>query len=282
MPVRDIILDYYPQFTKSEKIVADFYLSNPTEAYVLRLCDLSEILRVGEATILRFVKKCGYSSYTNFQYDFSNELSNHLSKSRDSQASSDEFLENNIIELRYLAKSINLKQVSQAADMIDQASFIGCIGITYSEMAARFFCLDLKMAGKNAGLFASTNEITNICRISPKDSVLIIFSRLGETNEIINALNIANREQIKVIGITKPESHLGKMSDLVIDCTHSKNPYDMSFSTFATTLNQVVIAREILNAYQNIDYNIRHKQLLNSHKLLMQASGTLKTPPKNK
>jgi len=278
MKVREIISNNYNDFTKSEKIVADFYLSNPTDAYVFRLCDISEILHVGEATIIRFVKKCGYSSYTNFQYDFSNDLS----ESNIPKTNTDDFLDNSLMEIRTLVRNINIEPIKNAASLIDQAEFVACIGITYSEIAAKFCALDFKMAGKNAGIYSSTNEITNIFRISPKNSVFIIFSRLGETNEIINGLSIANRNNIKVIGITKPHSHIANESDIVIDCSHSKNKYDMSFSTYVTTMNQMMISREILNEYQRIDYSSRHKLLLNSHKALMQASGTLRTTDKDK
>ncbi len=78
MKIHDIIIHNYSEFTKSEKKIGDYFLSDPTGAYAAKLSDIAELLNCGEATVLRFIKKCGYSSFKTFQYDLSNDLSETL------------------------------------------------------------------------------------------------------------------------------------------------------------------------------------------------------------
>ncbi len=271
MKIHDTIVNNYTTFTKSEKKIADYFLSDPTGAYAAKLSDLSDLLGCGEATILRFIKKCGYSAFKNFQYDFSRDLSESLqSKALNSY---NNVLDEYIHEINYLQTHIDTNQIKKVAKILNEAGFVGCIGVTYSAQTANFCNLDLRVAGINSCAFCAGNEMTLILRQSPKNSVFLIFSRLGETDEIIQALSYANRDNITIISICgKKDSRIAKLSDIVIDCSHSNTKYDLSLSTFIIALNQVLISRMIIREYQNLDYNNRRKYVFDSHKALMEIA----------
>lgn len=271
MKIHDIIIHNYSEFTKSEKKIGDYFLSDPTGAYAAKLSDIAELLNCGEATVLRFIKKCGYSSFKTFQYDLSNDLSETLKN--DILDPKNSILSDYLFEISYLQQHIDTNQIKEVAKIINDASFVGCMGITYSAQTAQFCSLDLRVSGINSCDFCAGNSMTLIFRQSPKNSVFLIFSRLGETDEIIQALSYANRDNITVISICgKKDSRIAKLSDIVIDCSHSNAKYDLSSSTFITALNQILISRMIIKEYQNLDYNNRRKYVFDSHRSMMEIA----------
>lgn len=270
MKISDIITQSYKSFTKSERKIADYVLENPTDAYVLKLSNLSEYLHCGEATIIRFIKKCGYTSYKNFQYDLSSELSETVEEKYEHNY---DILDNYVEEINYLQKNCNISQIKDVAKKINDASFVGCIGVTYSAQAAQFSNLDLRVAGINSSAYCTADSMVTIFRQSPKNSIFLIFSRLGETNEIIQAISFANRKNVTLIAIcSNINSRIAQLSDIVINCSHSKTKYDLSSSTFIISLNQILISRMIIQEYQNLDYNNRRKYVYDSHKSLMEIA----------
>ena len=56
-----------PSFNKAFLNVADFILSNKEELKYMRIKNLAERCNVSEATITRFIKKIGFSSFHNFK-----------------------------------------------------------------------------------------------------------------------------------------------------------------------------------------------------------------------
>ena len=271
MKIYDIIVQNYDKFTKLEKKIGDYFLSDPTGAYAAKLSDLADFLGCGEATIIRFIKKCGYSSFKTFQYDLSNDFSESLSN--ETLNHNNNVLSDYIYEINYLQQHIDTNQIKEVAKILNEASFVGCIGVTYSAQTAHFCNLDLRVAGINSCDYCAGNEMTLIFRQSPKNSVFLIFSRLGETDEIIQALSYANRDNITIISICgKKDSRIAKLSNIVIDCSHSNTKYDLSSSTFIVALNQILISRMIIREYQNLDYNNRRKYVFDSHKTLMEIA----------
>ncbi|MDO4378462.1 MAG: MurR/RpiR family transcriptional regulator [Erysipelotrichia bacterium] len=270
MKISNLITNSYNTFTKSEKKIADFILTKPTSAYASKLSDLAQYLNCGEATVIRFIKKCGYTSFKNFQYDLSNDLNDVIKEKTEHKY---ETLDNYIDEIKYLQQHISTNQIKEVAKKINDAYFVGCIGVTYSAQSAQFSNLDLRVAGINSCAYCTANSMVTIFHQSPKNSVFLIFSRLGETNEIIQAISIADRKDITIVAICgNPNSRIAKLSDIVIDCSHSEKEYDLSTSTFIIFLNQVLISRMIIQEYQNFDYNNRRKYVYDSHRSLMEIA----------
>src|SRR5699024_12184557 len=67
MNVLAIISSYFPSLTKSEQKVAQYVLANPDDIEATSIQELAKKVSVGESTIIRFVRKIGYSGYQEFK-----------------------------------------------------------------------------------------------------------------------------------------------------------------------------------------------------------------------
>lgn len=67
MNTKHMIKETYSTFTKTEKRVADYLLNNHEIDY-LRLAELANHLKVGEATIIRFCRKLKFKGYQDFKF----------------------------------------------------------------------------------------------------------------------------------------------------------------------------------------------------------------------
>jgi DNA-binding MurR/RpiR family transcriptional regulator len=58
-----IISEYYPQLTKSEKRIANYLRKNQEESAFLSASEIADRLGLSEATLVRFARSLGFSSY---------------------------------------------------------------------------------------------------------------------------------------------------------------------------------------------------------------------------
>ena len=65
----------YEEFSKSEKKIADFLLSTPTQEMPLYITDLAKLCQTSEATVVRFAKRLGYDGYQQLKIAIAQESS---------------------------------------------------------------------------------------------------------------------------------------------------------------------------------------------------------------
>ena len=64
----------YPQFTKSEKLVADYVFQNPEKVLYTSITDLAEACGVGDSTVFRFCKALKLNGYQDFKMYLAQDL----------------------------------------------------------------------------------------------------------------------------------------------------------------------------------------------------------------
>ena len=71
MEILATLQSLYPTFTKVEKKIADYFMTERDGRYFpnATMEDIANQVGVGQASVVRLVKKCGYSSYRNFMVD---------------------------------------------------------------------------------------------------------------------------------------------------------------------------------------------------------------------
>ena len=65
-----IIESVYDSLTPSEKDIADFFIKNTDETLDFSSKNIASLIHVSEASLTRFSKKCGFSGYREFIYDY--------------------------------------------------------------------------------------------------------------------------------------------------------------------------------------------------------------------
>lgn len=221
MNILEYIKQNYEDFTDSEKLIADYLLSNNESIINLSAKEIGEITNTSAATLIRFSKKLGFESL--------NEMKLKLSMSlRDIKEKADFEYINKKLETtdiiygikksidKVMDKTVNLIQeedLEKAIDLLYKAKNIYIYSVGVSGLVGQDFYYKLSRINKRCIAHVDTHlQITSSILMEPED-VAVAISYSGTTKEVIKCVENANKNNVPVISITKA-SISNKLEDL--------------------------------------------------------------------
>lgn len=221
MNILEYIKQNYEDFTDSEKLIADYLLSNNESIINLSAKEIGEITNTSAATLIRFSKKLGFESL--------NEMKLKLSMSlRDIKEKADFEYINKKLETtdiiygikksidKVMDKTVNLIQeedLEKAIDLLSKAKNIYIYSVGVSGLVGQDFYYKLSRINKRCMAHVDTHlQITSSILMEPED-VAVAISYSGTTKEVIKCVENANKNNVPVISITKA-SISNKLEDL--------------------------------------------------------------------
>ena len=215
----------YPSLSKSERKVADYILLEKGNIIYETLLEISKKINVGEATILRCVRKIGFNGFLDLK----------LQIAKDDKPSDEQYHENfidsiaanmtncimntkNVLDEAQLNLAINLIQNSNRLFFYG----VGASGLAAYEAQNRFIRM-----GK-AGLSITDNHFqlmySSACE---ENDVIVALSLSGYTKDIIDSLKVAKEKNAKIIAITNYLlSPVAQLADCVLITAGKENPLD--------------------------------------------------------
>lgn len=214
MQTSGIIETYYPSFTKSEKVAADYILQ---EGYAkiseLTLLEFSNLLNIGEATIVRFCRKMNLKGFQELKF----MLAIDSEKEKQEDADKHEFIKNNLIQtIQTTDHMIVQKEVDKAIKLMEQATSVLFYGIATSGITATMGESRLFRFGKATKVITDSHRQSMQAGLSDQSCLIIAISVSGETKDLLDAVLIGKEKGCKIIGITNHvTSTLAKVADCV-------------------------------------------------------------------
>ena len=214
-----------PEFTPSDKKIADFIVDNPKLLLDSNTQQLASMVETSQSAIIRFVKKIGYKGYVDLKLDIAKSLET------DTNQIEDEVIRGGESTQTIVSKSKNnvLSAVEKTFALLDdeviensikylvEAGDIYLAGVGSSGLVCEDFLYKLQRAGQKA--YYQRDAHTNLALITniKKDDILVCISYSGTTKEVIIAADYAKNIGAKVITITKgSNTRLSKLSDQVL------------------------------------------------------------------
>ncbi len=214
-----------PEFTPSDKKIADFIVDNPRLVLNSNTQQLASMVDTSQSAIIRFVKKIGYKGYVDLKLDIAKSLE------ADANQIEDEVIRGGESTQTIVSKSKNnvLSAVEKTFALLDdeviensikylvEAGDIYLAGVGSSGLVCEDFLYKLQRAGQKA--YYQRDAHTNLALITniKKDDILVCISYSGTTKEVIIAADYAKNIGAKVITITKgANTGLSKLSDQVL------------------------------------------------------------------
>ena len=227
----------YSSLTKSEKKIADFIMGNLEEVKNMTSYDISKQVDVGQATVIRFSKKLGYTSYSELINEIGKmEQEEILEKNinlKDSIETTNSKIANQYIDVIKLTLELNPEKVFRnVVNEIKKAEKIVVLGIGNSAIVSSDFVNKLVRVGLNA--FTNLDTHLQFAMISnlKKNDLLILISDSGETREVVEAAKMAKENGTTIISITKfTKNKLYTYSDYIMKTAS----FDISLRLDATT-----------------------------------------------
>jgi DNA-binding MurR/RpiR family transcriptional regulator len=192
-----------------ELSVYNYIMDNKEKVKYMKIRDLANEVHVSTTTILNFCKKVGCDGYTEFKVKFKDYL-----LQTDTQQISEDTGE--IIDFLKKSSSEEFEaKITTIANEILKAKRTVFIGSSMSGIVAKYGARYLSSVGEfslfiDDPYYPTTGEIY-------EDSVIVVCSVSGETNDIIDHMSRFKNKRCTIISITDTEnSTISKLSDINI------------------------------------------------------------------
>lgn len=206
-----LIRTKYNILSKSQKVVADYILTNPDKVMLNTLNEIADMCSVSETTVLRFLHKIGFNSYQLFRINLTREISVNDTTSTSYEDvkfgdSTEEIIEKILLSTSNSIKAsqeiIDSETVHRVVDKILAAKKVVVIGVGASGAVASDFFHKLLKLGINV-VFSNDAHLINILSINlTQDDLLVVFSHSGESREVLDAISLANERMCDVCAVT--------------------------------------------------------------------------------
>jgi RpiR family carbohydrate utilization transcriptional regulator len=219
-----------PDFSESERLLAEYILANNDVVPSLSLVQLAERARVSPSVVVQFCDDIGYDGYS--------DLHNALSEV-DSVAASVFFEQVQALDLDHIARSVfgdisqmleetlrslDMDSVRQAVDAIMEADDILVIGMGTSGSTAQEFVYRLQWIGVQCRQEVDPHRQLMAVTLLGEQDLVIGVSHSGRTKNVVNALKLAKRRGAKTLCITDfPHSPITEYADICIRAVHVEN-----------------------------------------------------------
>lgn len=242
----------YKNNSKNEKKIIDFIIENPINVLKMTLKEFSQTIFLGEATILRFLKKkfnCGYSEFKlllsaslqeekTTSEDFILDKSISLDDTTLDIAKKIQFMSNKL--LKDTIYELNFNNIDKAVSLILNANKIIFVGTGFSNISAKNSCYKFMRIGFNCFNFSDPEVSKSFIRLLNKDDLVIAFSQNGVNIQTQSIVKLSNEKNLNIIGITiDPYSDFAKMCTIVLE--HTKCENKLQGGSFLGSLSQMFI-----------------------------------------
>ncbi len=196
----NVIESFYPSLSKQEKKVASYILEEKGKISYQSLQEIAKRISVGEATIVRFVKKIGFNGFQDLKINIAKEDFPII------ETKYEDYIDNiqaNITSTVANTKLlIDRKQLDKAIGAIGKAERIFLYGIGSSGIAVEELQNRLLRFGKTTVANRDTHfQVMSAAIMNPKD-VAIAVTLSGTTPDMVEILTIAKNSKCKIIVIT--------------------------------------------------------------------------------
>jgi len=244
MKVVEIIKDNYNSLTKSEKKVADYIVSNQDRVIHNTMSDLNRLLKVGDATIIRFCKKLGFNGFTDLK----------ISIAKDNISSAQNYFEGFALidkidsALKRTHQLVNEDNFNKAVTLINEKNNIYIFGKGQSGLSAKDLEILLLRNGIQSTALLDTDFQINAAAAMTEDDLLIVFSLTGRTSDLIEAIGIAKDNSATIISVTNYVlSPIAKQSDVILQSSYD----EFISSPVPGRISQMYISGLLIDLYEN-------------------------------
>lgn len=206
-----------PQFSKSQKLIADYILKHYEKAAYMTALKLGNAVNVSESTVVRFAIELGYEGYPQLQRSLQSHIKNKLTaiqrmdvtRSRIGDLDPIEgVLAQDIEKIRNTIECVSRENFENAVETIVTAKNIYIQGTMSSGILASYMNYYLRMILDNTNLVGSvgTSEMYQQMVHIGEGDVLIAMSFPRYAKSTIEACKFAHESSAQIIAITDSDN----------------------------------------------------------------------------
>ncbi|MBZ4650695.1 MurR/RpiR family transcriptional regulator [Thermosipho sp. (in: thermotogales)] len=188
----------YDQLKPAERKIARYIINYPDDVIHHSISELSELAKVGEATISRISRKLGYKGFQALKIELAKELSSISFEETKTNSVISEVIES----LNKLSKIINENEINQIAKKVVESNKIFFFGVGSSGVVAEYGALLFTRGGFFANYYNDPHM--QVISAAGMDNQTVVFgiSSSGNIRDTVKSMKVAKDSKAFTVAIT--------------------------------------------------------------------------------
>lgn len=273
------IKNYYTNFSKSEKKIADWILEQPSDVLKLSVTDLAKKTGTSSATLVRFCYRLDLDGFSDLKINLSKCLATETTDLHTDiliDEPIDTIKKKLAYKINYAFEDTTTKldndAINDAIKQFEEARMIYTYGIGASAIVAQDISHKLGRAGKNVTYTDNSHLLATSLATNEQADLLFLISHSGMKQEVIKLADIAKEHNINVLVMTSgKESPLAKKANILLLTADSNEPVLRS-SASSSLLTQLFAIDILFSTYASRHYDSMIKKISDSKKAIQSLN----------
>ena len=224
--IATIIDLHFEELTELEQEIARYFLQTDTIQDDLSSQQVTQKLHISQAALTRFAKKCGFTGYREFVFQYQHQASKPDTHSHKHSPLTKRVLRSYSIMREQTQDLIDEEQLERVAQLIDDAERVYFFGTGSSGLIAREMKLRFMRLGVVCEALTDRDGFAWTTSIMDENCLVLGFSLSGTTQSVLDSLLDAKEMGAKTILFTSaPNKNSQAYTETVLVASHSQSSY---------------------------------------------------------
>ena len=224
--IATIIDLHFEELTELEQEIARYFLQAETIQDDLSSQQVTQKLHISQAALTRFSKKCGFTGYREFVFQYQHQASKPDTHSHKHSPLTKRVLRSYSIMREQTQDLIDEEQLERVAQSIDDAERVYFFGTGSSGLIAREMKLRFMRLGVVCEALTDRDGFAWTTSIMDENCLVLGFSLSGTTQSVLDSLLDAKEMGAKTILFTSaPNKNSQAYTETVLVASHSQSSY---------------------------------------------------------
>ena len=224
--IATIIDLHFEELTELEQEIARYFLQAETIQDDLSSQQVTQKLHISQAALTRFSKKCGFTGYREFVFQYQHQASKPDTHSHKHSPLTKRVLRSYSIMREQTQNLIDEEQLERVAQLIDDAERVYFFGTGSSGLIAREMKLRFMRLGVVCEALTDRDGFAWTTSIMDENCLVLGFSLSGTTQSVLDSLLDAKEMGAKTILFTSaPNKNSQAYTETVLVASHSQSSY---------------------------------------------------------
>lgn len=224
--IATIIDLHFEELTELEQEIARYFLQVDTIVDDLSSQQVTQKLHVSQAALTRFAKKCGFTGYREFVFQYQHQANKQDTHSHKHSPLTKRVLRSYSNLREQTQDLIDEEQLERVAQLIDDAERVYFFGTGSSGLIAREMKLRFMRLGVVCEALTDQDGFAWTTSIMDENCLVLGFSLSGTTQSVLDSLLDAKEMGTKTILFTSaPNKNSQAYTETVLVANHSQSSY---------------------------------------------------------
>ena len=217
---------HFEELTELEQVIARYFLQAETIQNDLSSQQVTQKLHISQAALTRFAKKCGFTGYREFVFQYQHQASKPDTHSHKHSPLTKRVFRSYSIMREQTQDLIDEEQLERVAQLIEDAERVYFFGTGSSGLVAREMKLRFMRLGVVCEALTDQDGFAWTTSIMDENCLVLGFSLSGTTPSILDSLLDAKEMGAKTILFTSaPNKNSQAYTETVLVASHSQPSY---------------------------------------------------------